>query len=451
MENPNKRKNKDGGFEANVMAILDSTGVREDRDLHDDRLSFLEAVRAGAFLSGTPSPPSWKMFDAIFQILRESNSLELTMASYQLLIDLDKHYPRVYLKSLDRSNSSSIGVDELVVVKEAWSPFILDSDSIHFEGGGTCKNSFHVDSLPIENLLLFQYLVSILEADFLPRHALYKESLDWALFRESLLNMLLGSRRLSFKTLVKECITIISKRCHQHTGISFRELKDATNLTGSAKMAHDCDVALSFSATQIERETCSSMQSFMSLIMELDMIRKEADLHGLTSRADGLRIPLLEIILDELTYNTDYISPFLEVFSEPRWKLEIVLQYFSKYSLKNSIRTRRAKESPDDATFAGILSYFSAAVSIKNIAKKTSLEVAQLLLAHAFQASLSLQHDQKHNASFAEKIGSTSQYEICNALISAFQNIRKIDEDSDITPFQKEALFTAASIVSQKS
>jgi len=30
------------------------------------------------------------MFDAIFQLLRGSNSLELAMASYQLLIDLDK-------------------------------------------------------------------------------------------------------------------------------------------------------------------------------------------------------------------------------------------------------------------------------------------------------------------------------------------------------------------------
>jgi hypothetical protein len=47
--------------------------------------------------------------------------------------------------------------------------------------------------------------------------------------------------------------------------------------------------------------------------MNLDLIRKEADTMGLTSRADGCRNPILDVILDELTYNISYLSPFLLV------------------------------------------------------------------------------------------------------------------------------------------
>uniref|UniRef100_A0A6N2KEH3 Uncharacterized protein n=1 Tax=Salix viminalis TaxID=40686 RepID=A0A6N2KEH3_SALVM len=68
------------------------------------------------------------------------------------------------------------------------------------------------------------------------------------------------------------------------------------------------------------------------LIMDLDMSRKKADMQGSTTRADGVRTPLMEIILDEITYDTDMLSPFLKVFNEPKWKLEIILQYFSKYT-----------------------------------------------------------------------------------------------------------------------
>uniref|UniRef100_J3LWC0 beta-galactosidase n=1 Tax=Oryza brachyantha TaxID=4533 RepID=J3LWC0_ORYBR len=43
----------------------------------------------------------------------------------------------------------------------------------------------------IKNMVLLQYLVGTLEADFVPRHDAYKESLDSVIFRESLLQMLL--------------------------------------------------------------------------------------------------------------------------------------------------------------------------------------------------------------------------------------------------------------------
>jgi len=49
----------DGGIEENAMAILDSSGIKDSRDLHDDRAAFLEAVRSACLAADNPSAPSW--------------------------------------------------------------------------------------------------------------------------------------------------------------------------------------------------------------------------------------------------------------------------------------------------------------------------------------------------------------------------------------------------------
>ncbi|XP_028076708.1 uncharacterized protein LOC114278772 [Camellia sinensis] len=58
-----------------------------------------------------------KMFEAIFQILKEENSLELIMSSYQLLNELDK--PRVYTSKVELSKlPSASNAPELDMVEE---------------------------------------------------------------------------------------------------------------------------------------------------------------------------------------------------------------------------------------------------------------------------------------------------------------------------------------------
>ncbi|KAF9603049.1 hypothetical protein IFM89_033774 [Coptis chinensis] len=52
---------------------------------------------------------------------------------------------------------------------------------------------------------------------------------------------------------------------------------------------------------------------------------------------------------------------------------------------KPSIRTQRSSESTEDATLTDVLRSFSSETSTKAIIKKISADVAQLLLAHAFQ------------------------------------------------------------------
>jgi len=243
------------------------------------------------------------MYDGVFQVLQNSSSLELAVASFHLLMDLGKQYPRTYLTDSD-------GHQSLVVVKESWLPFLIGNGSLSSEIGGNARISDHlfdpsrfsllIEAMvertnptddnngikAIENMMLFQYLVNTLEADFVPRHIAYKQSLDWVIFRESLLNMLLGSRKLVFKSFVKNCMYLLLNQFHP-------EAKDAVEGSipseGEAKSASDMHSSLNYFLLESER-TLVSLRKLFVMVMELDLIRKEADTLGLTSRADGFRV-----------------------------------------------------------------------------------------------------------------------------------------------------------------
>lgn len=474
MESSSRSRSHAGSIEENTMAIIDAAGAKDTQDTNDDRMAFLEAVRASSIVPETGTAPTNKMFEAIFQILKVGKSLELIMASYQLLNELDKCFPRAYLSNVDKSNSSCTALLEPVVVKEAWSPFSLGSDATCGErqtanknsGGPLDSSGFHLliqnivkvtdemnsQALNIKslgNMFLFQYLVNVLEGDFLPRNSMYKETMNWTLLRESLINMLLGSRKISYKGFIKDCLSLISRLCHVYAGFSH----DPSCEENSAGKQHEkCDTAVAIAFLEVKNCTCISVQKLLVLIMELDMSKKKADMQGHTTRADGVRTPLVEIIIDELTYNEDILSPFLQVFNEPKWKLEIALQYFWKYISKPSVRTRRSNGPTEDATFGGLLKYFSNNTNTKNVIRKIGTEVAQLLLAHAFQAYLSLSSEQQSvkGISNSKEDASISSLEICKNIISAFNSFRGKDGHVEILPLGKEALFTAATILSTK-
>uniref|UniRef100_J3KUQ8 Uncharacterized protein n=1 Tax=Oryza brachyantha TaxID=4533 RepID=J3KUQ8_ORYBR len=447
----------DGGIEENAMAILDTAGIKDARDLHDDRAAFLETVRSACLAADNPSPPSWRMYNAVFQILQNSSSLELIIASFHLLVELGEKYPRAYW-------TDSVSGKAFVVVKELWSPFHLCSDVASGEFGG---NTRHLDHLfdssrfssliedmvetandtdanngieHIKNMVLLQYLVSTLEADFIPRRDAYKESLDWVISRESLLQMLLVSRKLAFKSFVKNCISLLLSQYYQEVedGVSSKEC--------SAKSASDLDSSIAVISSEFKRKALASVQKLFIMVMNLDLIRKEADTMGLTTRADGCRNPILDVILDELTYNISYLSPFLLTFMEWKWKLEIILQYFSKYCGKPAVRTRRSDNSQHDLTLENVLSLFSTAATAKGIVKKMSSEVVQLLLANAYQVCLSVEGDCSKDSDTRKRIGATL-LQISDSFVSAFQNLRKINPNIEILPFEKEALFTAATMI----
>ncbi|KAB1221997.1 hypothetical protein CJ030_MR2G018489 [Morella rubra] len=452
MENPMSR----GGIEENILAIFDASETKDTRDANDDRIAFLEAVRAASIFPESGTPPTSKMREAVFQILRVGKSLELIMESFQLLNELDKRYPRVYLSNLDKSKSSSSAPLELVVAKEAWSPFVagFGTSSSEREGadkssGGPLDSSYsgfeyqlHVsvveaevvgfqlliqdlaevareanfqvlDTKSLGSMLLLQYLVNFLEGDILPRSDVYEETLNWTLLRESSLHMLLGSRKLNYKALVRDCLSIMCGLCQIQSALSNDQIYSENYV---AKQFDNHDTAMAIALPEIGKNTCIAMQKLLTLIMELDKSKKKADMQGHTTRADGVRLhllyvdihfvcvchlfdesnyssgiqcrtPMVEVILDELTYNKEILCQFLQVFNDPKWKLEIILQYFWKYTAKPSVRTRRSNDSTEDATLNGALKCFTNSTYTKSIIKKIGIEVIQVLLAHAFKHS----------------------------------------------------------------
>ncbi|KAI3899427.1 hypothetical protein MKW92_014276 [Papaver armeniacum] len=438
--------NSNRGIEENTLAIIDSFGVKDARDIEDDRLSFLEAVRVTSIVPENGTVPSSKMFEAIFHIMRNGTTLELIITSYQLLIELEKRYPRVYL-----SNS------ELVVDKEAWSPFSFGSEGAYSDRNSTngdldeplnpngfslltqsiaqaADTGFKLSGIkPLADMFLFQYLIKVLERDFLPRNSVYKESSEWSLLRESLLNTLMGSRRINYRNLFKDCLSILCKG--SHAGF---DIPDGESAAKSSTQASGGIVGPTI-LSELGKGTVVAVQNLLTSILELEVSKKQADMKGETSRADGVRVPLLDIIVDELTYNKDLISPFLQVFSDSQWKLDIILQYFEKYVPKTSLQTRRSNNTPEVSKLDVVLKCFSNVASTRGIVKKINVEVAQLLLAHAFQAYISplIPADR-------------ALVQVCKDISSAFQNLRAIDGGMEMLQIAEEALFTAAIILETK-
>ncbi|KAL9146283.1 hypothetical protein ABFS82_13G100500 [Erythranthe guttata] len=464
------------GMEENTLAILDTSGFNNSKfspHLNDDRLAFLEAVRTASLLPDNGSAPTGKMFEAIFHILKDVDSLDLMMESYQLLIELDKCFPRVYLSKgecLDSSLPSEV-LYELIIVEEAWIPFNFRLDGYNEKREAANHSSISVDALGfhaliqdidrmakemkseevkasvetnfLKNMLLLQYLITVLEGDFLPRNCTYQETMNWTILRESQLNLLLGSRKIIYKGLMKDCLSIM---CDMSQLSVFSEEDGSTG-----ELLHGITSVTTLALPEMKKSTCNLLKKLLLMIMELDSSRRVADQQGHTTRADGVRTPAMEIILDELMYNNDILPSFLQVF-DPRWKLEIIVQYFQKYIPKYSVQTRRSSGAVKTENFDGVLKCLSNSNITKSIVKKISSEVVQLLLAYAFQAYLALfyQHVSGGVSVTVEHVKSNSLHEICKNLVSAFTSLRKEDPDTEMLCCSKEALFTAAAILSAK-
>ncbi|KAL3519914.1 hypothetical protein ACH5RR_018063 [Cinchona calisaya] len=459
------------GMEENTLAILDTSSSASFHHLLDDRLAFLEAVRSASLVPENATPPTKKMLEAVFQILKDEDSLNLIMASYQLLSELNKRHPRVCLPKKEKSEASSPSkvLYELIVVEEAWSPFGFsenDEFTSTSSGGSISPSDFHsliediakrsserrcktIETKSLRNMLLFQYLVNVLEGDLVPRIHAFKETLNWILLRECILSKILGSRKVSYKDLVKDCLSIMGDLSHDEPQFTHDQ---GTNGTFSVVLQKDCHAALELALPEVKKSACIALKKLLQMIMELDSSRNTADKSGLITRADGARLPAAEIILNELAYDSDLLFSFFLLFDEPVWKLKAIIQYFQKYIPKSSVRTRRSNGSSNDATFDGILKCLSNENSAKGIIKKMRPDVLQLLLAHAFQAFLSLssKHSVEGASDCMQEVEGSSLKEICENIVSAFARLRKEDKQCTILPFSREALFMAATILSNE-
>ncbi|KAL0363427.1 UNVERIFIED_CONTAM: Negative regulator of systemic acquired resistance SNI1 [Sesamum calycinum] len=434
------------GMEENTMAILDTSGFNNSKiydHLNDDRLAFLEAVRTASLLPDNGSAPTRKMFETIFHILKDADSVDLIIESYQLLIELDKRFPRVYLSKGEQSDSTSHAkaVSQIVMVEEAWLPFNFGLDSNNEKGEARNPSRSSVDSSGFHALIQEVAKVATemkseavgtqkYELDHLEgvttKHASGFVCLDF-----SLGFFLQGSRKIVYKGLVKDCLSLM---CDLSQLTVFSE-ETSYHKNSSGEQHHEIDYAMALALPEI---------------MELDSSRRIADHQGLTTRADS--DPVVDIILDELIYDDDILCSFLQVF-DPKWKLEIVVQYFLKYITKYSVQTRRSSGKVNIENLNGVLKCLSNRTSTRSIIKKISTELIQLLLAYAFQAYvlLSYQHVSKGLSDKMEDDKSNSIVEVCKNMISAFACLRQENPDTEILCIGKEALFTAATMLSKRS
>ncbi|XP_021865090.2 negative regulator of systemic acquired resistance SNI1 isoform X1 [Spinacia oleracea] len=478
MEKSRRRAASNRGIEENTLAILESFCEHDSSHVHDDRLAFLDAVRFASIVPENGPPPTNKMMEAIFEIMREAKSLELIVVCYQLLCELEKHFPRVYLSNGEDKQVPSSKTAELVVFEKAWLPFAVGSDVASNDKHVAKKGSkepvdavgFHLllqnlcelaneteSSEPklevLAKMVLFQYLVYIFEADFLPRNHNFLENSDWISLRDSLVNKLMGSRRINYKDLTKDSLFVLCNLSVAHTPTECDV--ETTEISIPDVIDNDSDLAFALALSFPETVKCTlkAVQKLLEVMMELDLSRKKADTQGLTTRADGARTPVVELIMDELSYDKDLISPFLQAFDNPRLKLEIIVQYIQKYNVKPYTRKRKSADSQGEAAVTGFFKCFLNSTTIKGIVKKVGAEAVQVLLAQVLQACMSIPKEKLlEEISDLKDDGERSPLvHICKNIISAFTKLRETDEHLQILPIGKEALFTAASVLSSKS
>ncbi|XP_010518786.1 PREDICTED: uncharacterized protein LOC104798414 [Tarenaya hassleriana] len=443
-----------GGMEANTLAILDANDAKHTIDANEDRLQYLEAVRGASLLPGTGIPPTNKMYQAIFRILRFGRTLELIVASFQLLTELHKRFPWVYMSD----STAADGQRQLEIVDEAWSPFDFGSgvDSgdkeIFVTSSGFQKliqdlteagngiESQELDTKVLGNMLLFQFLVNVLEEDFTPRNRVYKETMNWNLLKESSLNLLLASRKINFKLLMKDCLSTVCTPCIDDAVTDSNEDPEC-----SVKNSNTC---LEISLVERKKSTLCAMKKLIVTIMELDVSKQKADLEGITTRGDSVRTPALDLIVNELAYDEYLLSTFLQVFDDPKWKLDIILQYLAKYIHKPSVRTRRSNSPPaeDSTTLGGVLKCLSNGTTARSITRKIGADIIQILIGHAFLAWLASNSFQQEKDASEPKEGN-SVTDMCSSVIAVFTNLKQMDRKIEILPFGNEALFTAITIL----
>ncbi|CAN1327309.1 Negative regulator of systemic acquired resistance SNI1 [Linum perenne] len=367
--------------EENFLVIFEADDCRDTLDNHDDS-------------------------KAVYEIMRAGKSLELIVESFLLLSKLDKtaylsslvqRYPRVSLRNAGGSKEL-----QLVMAEEAWNPFALNLDAGSVKKEAVNKNN----SKPLD-ALAFHVLIQELDKIESPE--------------------IQSSRKIQYKSLIRDCLAAFFELIHPSSalGADLDATKDVVISESSAAVAIIWE--------EVKHNTCTALQKLLVAIMEFDVSMKVVDAKRSTSRADAARsrAPVIELVLDELLYEKEMLSPFLQP----------------------SVRTRSSNDLLEDLhTISGILKGFSNFTTAKSIARKIGADVVQLLIAHAFQAHLSLCSSKQDGEGTTDDAAGSSVVEMCEDVIAAFNSLKKTASwKLEIQPIGKEALFTAAMILSTKT
>eukprot|EP00249_Psilotum_nudum_P018122 c26646_g1_i2 orf=791-2233(-) len=460
-------------IEDNILALADTVGVKEPEDIEDDKMSFLEAVYALPAAPDAAGAPTRRIYEAIFAILEENLSVGLNLASYFLLVELDKHYPRVNVEELLKL-SSSAAAKGLAFENEIWSPFSGPFDKLDksskigivarssysnkcdyeafvtlLEGianetdtkqwmqtdsgqGQQAKDGIlHMGSHQIVGLVLrFKYFTHEIEQDFKIRYDSFKVTQNMDCLTDSfLIQIFKGPRR---KALVSLLLRLLARSCiyndHKGQDYCFEEHGDM----------HSVKVQ---TAVMDLNKISSSVQSLLLMIMDFDVeYGKRLESSPKQTKQEGNRISIWDLISDIIGYEKFLLAPLLQVLENPVYKMRVIFNYFIRNAPQPIVKDLREKR--DKATVEDFLNCFAQSNDARNIYRSIETDILQLLLAHAFNAFVMQYACSQHYAPDVTISG------ICKLLMSAFENIQTISGDFELHSAGRQALITAEVISS---
>lgn len=432
-------------IEDNILALLDTIGVKHADDIEDDKISFIEAVSALCIAGKQPKAPTWRVHEAIFRILEGNDSMVLNLASYSLLVEIAQQYPHMMVGE-DTAN----GTKKVIIVNnKIWCPFHADSGVEDKRKGGIsthqanpthkfCEEFFSLledikgkigekpwaastDAESEEDLestnykviglmLKFKYLFSILEYDFKCRFEVYKDGKKKEIISSSYLVQLFEEARR--KPLVELLLNLIAS-----TGVSTNRGIEVLHL----------------------QEFSSSIQALleMRLSLELESVRT-INTSPRKARQDAPRSqPIFELVNEIVYYNKPMFEYLLQAMEDTDCKLRIIFYNFIKDIPKPL--TREKIRDPDNMTVQDLLNCLKEVTAARKVFNCIESNILQVLLASAFKAGL------RHMSSDGI---STGTLEMCKLLKTAFKNLQTIsNEFGELHSAAKQALITAEALI----
>ncbi|KAI5072024.1 hypothetical protein GOP47_0012130 [Adiantum capillus-veneris] len=376
-------------LEDNVLALLDTVGVKNAEDIEDDKMSFIEAVYALCIAGSQPKAPTRNVHEAVFHLLEGNHSSVLNMASYSLLIDIAEDFV-----SLLNDLQEAFG-------QKPWAQS-TEMGSIEME---KCL-SHKVTGL----ILKFQYLFKIVEHDFQCWFQAYKVIKKDEIMSDCyLLRLFQGSNAKPLLESVFNLIALLS-----------------TLWKGE-------DKSLSF------QELSLSLQALVEMRLLYDLESKQL-VHASPrkTRVDPSRsLNFMELFTIAFQFNKELLKTLLQVMEDSECKLKIIFANFLK-DIPKPLAAERISD-PNNMTTQELLDCLKDVNSARIVHRVSDCDVLQVFLASAFKADL--RHTKSHHMEQAT-------IELCKALKTAFQNLQSISKEfNDLHPAARQALVTAETML----
>eukprot|EP00250_Pteridium_aquilinum_P005506 c15589_g1_i1 orf=22-1440(+) len=435
-------------IEDNILALLDTVGVKNADDIEDDKMSFIEAVCAVCIASIQPKAPTCRVHKALYHLLEGNHSMVLNVASYSLLVEIAQQYPHILVKE----NTSNDMKRNVVLNNKIWSPFHVDIVEEKGRGGVTTRQANQgqqycedfvslleeilsilggkpwgtptkIDSEEITKssyhkviglVLKFKYLFKILEHDFKCWFQVYKDAKKKEILSNCYLVHLFEGSRL--KPLLELLFNVIA-----HT---------------SSILSNCGDEFLDL------QEFSLSLQALveMRLALELESVRMSSTSPRKTRTVtDASRNQsVMELFTEAFHFNKEILKTLLQVMEDSDCKLRIIFANFLKDVPKPVLKEKKIGDinnmKPED-----VLKCFEDINSARNVNKAIDSTVLQVYLASAFKVGLRQTKPDGINMATVE---------LCKSLKTAFHNLQSVNRDfDDLHPAAKQALITAETLI----